>query len=96
MWREKLVRVVVDAKVDYGQCRYCHQPFIWRVTPSGRSIPINPHALPIRVDQHAETYVRYELFDPDDVHMATCKKQPKRRPQPFRPNVRLTLAEART
>jgi hypothetical protein len=95
MYREQLLRLVVDNKTDYGVCRYCKQPFIWRITPTGRSLPIEVHALPVRVDQHAETYVRYELFDREALHMAHCKKQPNRRPEPFRASDRLTQAEAR-
>ena len=96
MYHEQLLRVVVDrGRPDRVHCRYCGRPMIWRVRPNGRNIPLDEHALPIRVDQDAETYVRYELFDRDAVHMATCKKQPRRKPRPMRQPDRLTEAEAR-
>ena len=64
--REQLIRVVVDDNhQDRAHCRYCGKPMIWRVQPNGRGIPLDEHAVPVRVDQHSETYVRYELFDRD-------------------------------
>lgn len=94
MYHEQLLRVVVDNGPEHRQhCRYCGRPMIWRVRPNGRSIPLDEHALPVRTDQDAQTYVRYELFDRDAVHMATCKRQPKRQ---ARSVDRLTEAEARS
>lgn len=97
MYTEQLLRVVVDdGPEDRQNCRYCGKPMIWRVRPNGSSIPLDEHALPVRVDQDAETYVRYELFEREAVHMATCKKQPHKKPRPQRNPDRLTEAEARS
>jgi hypothetical protein len=93
MYHEQLVRVVVDSsRRDRAYCRYCGKPIVWRVTPNGRNIPLDADAIAVRADQNAETYVRYELFDRDAVHMATCKKMPKRH---SRRGGRLAEAEAR-
>lgn len=93
MWHEQLLRVVAeDNHVDRAHCRYCGKPMVWRVMANGRSVPLDEHALPVRVDQDAETYVRFELFDRDAVHMATCKKKPKPKALPVN---RLTAAEVR-
>jgi len=92
MYHEQLVRVVVDnSRRDRAYCRYCGKPIVWRVTPQGRNIPLDADAVAVREDQNAETYVRYQLFDRDAVHMATCKKQPQRPA-----NRRLVDAEARS
>jgi hypothetical protein len=93
MYQEQLVRVVVDnGRVNRTHCRYCGKPMIWRIRPNGKSIPLDEGAQPVRTDQHAVTHVRYELFDRDAVHMATCKKQPKRQ---VNRGGRLAEAEAR-
>lgn len=91
MYTEHLLRVVVDRGREHRtRCRECGKPMIWRVRPDGRSIPLDEHALPVRIDRDAQTFVRYELFERDAIHMATCKKK-----QPVTRD-RLSEAEARS
>lgn len=90
MYHEQLLRVVVDnGKLRRVHCRTCGKPFIWRVLPNGKSVPINEHAIHVREDRNEETFVRYELFDRDADHRVTCKKKPITRTD------RLAEAEAR-
>lgn len=61
--------------VERRRCRWCRRPVAWRTTDQGKRLPFEPNANVLRVDEHPETGIKYDVLEASQLHSRHCPKR---------------------
>lgn len=56
-------------------CRNCKKPIRWVYLDNGKKLPLEPRAMPIRLEQ-STSGARFEVYDGEASHLWHCPKKP--------------------
>jgi hypothetical protein len=67
----KTIRLYEDSRAE-GVCRGCHARLDWYATLTGKHMPMNAGAVPVRSEREQTTDRVIAYFAADDSHWVTC------------------------
>lgn len=70
----KTVRLYEDSK-GFGVCRGCHAPMEWYDTLTGKKMPMNAGAVPLKSESDEGTGRVIAYFAAEDSHWNTCPER---------------------
>lgn len=72
----RMVRVWQGAS-SRARCRRCQRPIRWVIDDRGKSRPFTPAATPLRTDTDERTRARFDVYEPEALHVCSAGKTSK-------------------